>query len=196
MTSVILSTRGASVKIRHLMKDISRLVKVEEEQKWDMGKNYGELRSLMAINECDSMLFFRSTKRSDDLWMGILDGVSVLFRMHNMSTMRDCNFPVNSFKDCGYVLMFSKEFEDIEHLKYTKDVIEHIFRSNETKDKALCFFYLDGVIWVRCYKIGKKLEEIGPRLVLEVLKVLEKCFEGKALYKAEKENFFARKDSN
>ncbi|AFM97646.1 60S ribosomal subunit biogenesis RNA-binding protein [Encephalitozoon hellem ATCC 50504] len=185
MTSVILSTRGASVKIRHLMRDISKLVKVEEEQKWDMGKDYKELRSLMELNECDSMLFFRSTKRSDDLWIGIHNGMSAVFRIYSLFTVKDCNFPVNSFKDCGYVLMFSKEFEEIEHLGHVKSVIEHVFRSNETKDKALCFFYLDGVIWVRCYKIGKKLEEIGPRLVLEVLKVFEKCFEGNILYKAE-----------
>lgn len=196
MTSVILSTRGATAKIRHLMKDISKLVKVEEEQKWDMGKDYGELKNLIEINECDSMLFFRSTRRSDDLWVGVLNGMSVLFRMHNVFTVKDCNFPVNSFRDCGYVLMFSKEFDEIEHLRCAKNVIDHVFQSNEIKDKALCFFYLDGFIWVRCYKIGKKLEEIGPRFVLEVLKVFEKCFEGKVLYKIEKRDCPPEKESD
>ncbi|ADM10886.1 BRX1 RNA-binding protein [Encephalitozoon intestinalis ATCC 50506] len=196
MTSVILSTRGASAKIRHLMKDISKLVKAEEEQKWDMGNDYKELRKLIEVNECNSMLFFRSTKRSDCLWAGILNGMSVVFRIHNVFTVKDCNFSANSFKDCGYVLMFSKEFENIEHLRHAKEVIEYIFESNETKDKALCFFYLDGVIWVRCYKIGKELEEIGPRLVLEVLKVFEKCFEGSILYKLEKKDNSIAEDTN
>ncbi|KAM0672276.1 ribosome biogenesis protein BRX1 [Ordospora colligata] len=188
MTSMILSTRAASAKIRYLMKDISKLVKVEEEHKWDMGNDYHELRELARMNECDSVMFFQSTKRMDGLWIGILDGTSIFFKMHNVSTVRECNFPVNVFVDCGYVLMFSKEFEEIEHLKYVKDVVEHVFKSNETKDKALCFFYLDGMIWVRCYKIGEDMEEIGPRVVLEVVKVFEKCFSGNFLYKATKEH--------
>lgn len=166
------------------MKDIGKLVAVEEEQKWDMGKEYDELRSLMELNECDSMLFFRSTKRSDDLWMGLRDGMSVLFRLHNISTMKDCNFGVNAFKECGYVVMFSKEFDEVEHLQHVKGVIEQIFVSGETKDKALCFFHVDGVVWVRCYRIGEKLEELGPRFVLEVLGVFEKCFRGRVLYRA------------
>lgn len=187
MATLTLSTRSAPVKIRYLMKDIGKLVEIEEEQKWDLGKDYKELRKLVEISECDSVLFFQSTKRADDLWMGLLDGISVLFRIYNVFTIRDCNFPVNPFKDCGYVLMFSQEFEEMEHLKHVKMVVEHIFRSNEVKDKALCFFYLDGMIWVRTYKIGEKLEEVGPRFVLEVLRVFERCFGGEILYKCEKD---------
>lgn len=188
MTTLILSTRSASVKIRYLMKDLSRLIKCEEEQKWDLGKDYKELRNVVAINECDSVLFFQSTKKSDDLWMGMLNGISVLFRVYNVSTIRDCNFPVNAFKDCGYVVMFSGEFDEMEHLRHVKSVVEQIFVSNEVKDKALCFFYLDGMIWVRSYRIGDKLEEMGPRMVLEVLGVFGRCFGGDVLYKLGKES--------
>lgn len=188
MVTMTLSTRSASVKIRYLMKDISKLISVEEEQKWDMGKDYKELRRLMEVNECDTVLFFRSTKRADDVWMGIRDGMSVLFRMYNVSTVRDCNFPVNGFKECGHVVMFTQEFEEVEHLRHVKGVIEEIFRSPEVKDKALCFFYVDGMIWVRCYRIGEKLEEMGPRMVLEVVGVFERCFGGEVLYKIERDS--------
>jgi ribosome biogenesis protein BRX1 len=183
MTTMILCTRGASVKIRHMMKDMARLMPVVEEGKYDMRKQRREILNVMNINECDAAMYFESTKRQEALWLAKKDGRSVVFELFNIFTMYECNFPVNFFRGCGHVLMFSKEFDELEHLRHIKELIEYVLQSSETKDRALCFFYLDGMIWVRNYRIGEQLEEIGPRMVMRVKRVFGDCFGGEVLYR-------------
>jgi ribosome biogenesis protein BRX1 len=184
MATMVLCTRGASVKIRHIMKDMAKMMPVVEEGKYDMRKQRREIQDVMRINKCDSAMYFESTRRQEALWLAKSGGMSVLLELFSVFTMQECNFPVNFFKGCGHMLMFSKEFDEHEHLRNTKGLIEHTFQSNEPKDRALCFFYLDGMIWVRNYRIGEQLEEIGPRMAMRVRKVFGECFGGQVLYRA------------
>ncbi|KAF9763246.1 Ribosome biogenesis protein BRX1 like protein [Nosema granulosis] len=194
MTVLILSSRGANSNTRYMIKDICKFVKCEEEIKYDIKSDLRGLVDLMELHNTESIMYFETTKRNESLWVSHREGPSIKFNVFNIYTMGSLKFPVNCFKDCGHVLLFSGEFDEIEELKRVKDLFTQVFKAKDTKnDRALCFFYLDDKIWIRNYVITEKeLLEIGPRMVLEVDKILKGCFAGEVLYSKKVES--ARKE--
>lgn len=193
MTVLILSSRGSSSQTRYLIKDICKFLKCEEETKYDIKQNIRSLVDLIDLHKCKSIIYFETTKRNEKLWIGLRDGVSIKFNVFNLFTMKNLKFAINCYKDCGHILMFSTEFDHLDHLITVKKVFTEVFASNEVKDRALCFYWVDEKIWVRNYVIdGNDMKEIGPRMVLEVEKILENCFSGSVLYSRKVED--ARKD--
>ncbi|KKO76274.1 ribosome biogenesis [Vairimorpha ceranae] len=183
MTVLILSSRGSSSQTRYLIKDICKFIKCEEESKYDIKQNIRALVDLVDLHKCESIIYFETTKRNERVWFGLRHGISIKFNVLNLYTMKNLKFAVNCFKDCGHVLMFSEDFDKIDFLVSIKKVFTEVFKSNEIKDRALCFYWLDDKIWIRNYVIdGNDMKEIGPRLVLEVDKILENCFSGSVLY--------------
>ncbi|WUR03901.1 ribosome biogenesis protein BRX1 [Vairimorpha necatrix] len=183
MTVLILSSRGSSAQTRYLVKDICKFIKCEEESKYDIKQNIRSLVDLMDLHTCKSIIYFETTKRNQRVWFGLRNGISIKFNVLNIYTMRNLKFAVNCFKDCGHILMFTEEFDKIDYLISIKKVFSEIFDSNEVKDRALCFYWVDEKIWIRNYVIeDKDMKEIGPRMVLEVEKILEECFSGPVMY--------------
>lgn len=183
MTVLILSSRGANSNTRYMIKDICKFIKCEEEMKYDIKSDLRGLVDLMDLHTTKSIIYFETTKRNESLWVSHREGPSIKFNVFNIYTMGSLKFPVNCFKDCGHVLLFSSEFDEVDHLKTVKNLFTEVFQSNEIKERALCFFYLDDKIWIRNYVISdKELLEIGPRMVLEVSTILKGCFSGEVLY--------------
>merc|ERR1712070_1298929 len=99
------------------------------------------------------------------------------------------------------ILSFDKKFEQHAHLKLVKTLLIQAMGTprNHPKQKpfhdhVMSFHYLDGKIWFRHYQISpmtnedandperQLLTEIGPRFVLEPIRILAGSFGGQTLY--------------
>merc|ERR1711972_763090 len=97
--------------------------------------------------------------------------------------------------------MGDKHFGDISFLKLMKGLITQAFgtprnhpKSKPFHDHIMCFYWLDRKIWFRHYQIApdtvgdedhpekQTLTEIGPRFVLDPIRVLAGSFSGQTLY--------------
>ncbi len=116
------------------------------------------------------------------MWVSSIvdNGPSVKFLVHNVHTMAELNLTGNCLKGSRPVLSF-----DPAHLRLIKELLTQTFktphyhpRSQPFIDHVLNFALTeDGNIWVRNYQLvdaGAKMEEIGPRMVLEVIRVFAK----------------------
>ncbi|KAM0676875.1 hypothetical protein BDAP_002595 [Binucleata daphniae] len=169
-----------------MLKDINKVVPSVLEHKHDQKNKLVGLLELMDMNDCTSIFYIETTKRVHYLWIGHINGPSIRFKTYNQFTMQELSFPVNCSKNAGHKLIFDKNFDN--QLKLVKDVFSAVFVESEVFDRVITFFYVDNKIWMRIYAIKEDgLKEIGPRMVLEVDKVLEGCLQGKKVFQKENE---------
>ncbi len=92
----------------------------------------------------------------------------------------------------------TKQAEELSHLPLIKELLIHSFATPKTSrkqkpfvDHIMSFTFADGRIWVRNYQIVRKEEdgkesislvEIGPRFVLNIMRVFDGAFGGRTLY--------------
>ncbi len=102
-----------------------------------------------------------------------------------VSSIVELNLTGNCLKGSRPVLSFDPAFDTKAHLRLIKELLTQTFktphyhpRSQPFIDHVLNFALTeDGNIWVRNYQLvdaGAKMEEIGPRMVLEVIRVFAK----------------------
>ncbi|KAF7684492.1 Ribosome biogenesis protein brx1 [Astathelohania contejeani] len=188
MTTMLIISRGSSASTKYIMKDLSRLIPSFRESKFDNKNMLSEMSELMDMNECEHVIYFETTKRAHHVWISSANGPTMRFNAFNMFSMGELRFLANSRKDGGHVLLFTKDFEEIDELKVTKKLFQGVFGNPKEADRALCFFYLDEKIWIRNYVIEDgELKEMGPRMVLELDRIYEGCFNGSLKYKRIKE---------
>lgn len=151
-------------------------------------------------------------KRKDTyLWLANLpEGPSIKFYIENSRISRDCtinriiflsfsvhtmaelNMIGNCLKGSRPILSFDPKFDSQPHLLLVKEVFVQTFgipnyhpKSQPFFDKVYTFTILDGRIWFRSFQlIGEegRLEEVGPRFVLSLIKIFENKFSGAVLY--------------
>lgn len=182
MAAMILATKCASESVKMLMKDISNMTKTCTETCFDIKKNITVLGSYMDINECDCTIFFESTKRAERLWLAT-EKLSLRFTLHSLQSIYELSSEVNYHKNAGHVLCFTKDFEEDEALRQVKSMFEKTFvpAAGAAVERALCFYHADGIIYMRNYIIDG-MAEVGPRMEMELDKILEGCFKGATLY--------------
>lgn len=188
MTTMLICSRGVNAVTNNMLKDLERLLPSVRESKHDQKDALHDITELMDMNECTSAIYFETTKRTAYVWVTAAGGPSVRFLVYNIFTMRDLAFPVNCEKSAGHRLVFDASFAGDSSLTLVKDLFAATFGESEVFDRVLCFFYLDGKIWMRIYVIDavSGLLEMGPRIVLEIDKILEGPFSGNVLFKREK----------
>ncbi|KAL9643946.1 hypothetical protein ABK040_005415 [Willaertia magna] len=151
-------------------------------------------------------------------------GPSLQFKVENISTMNELNLIGNCLKYSRPLLHFDKNFDGIEgdkstvHLPLIKELLTQVFstpfnhpKSKPFFDHIFSFYYLDGRVWFRNYQIVTKksssgvaltgthkheytLVEIGPRFVLELVKILSGSFDGRIIYNNDP-NFVSKTES-
>jgi ribosome biogenesis protein BRX1 len=163
---------------KFLSEHIRGLLDGVKDTNFDSRSALHELRDMMDINDCDSVLYFETTKRATNLWVSSIKGPTIKLRLTDFLDMR--GFDSNVFIENGSVLDFSDDFET-GNLKIVKDLMCKIFMNDRPKDRIVSFFYVDGIIEMRVYKIDG-LVEVGPRISATVVKILESCFSGKMLW--------------
>ncbi|UYV65736.1 BRIX1 [Cordylochernes scorpioides] len=88
--------------------------------------------------------------------------------------------------------VYSKSFEKLPQYSLVRELFTQVFatprghpRSKHCVDHVLSFALIDNRIWFRNFQIleeGQRCEEIGPRMVLNLVKIYSGSFEGACLY--------------
>jgi len=142
---------------------------------------------------------------------GNTPGPSVRFHVSNVHTMDELRLTGNCLKGSRPLLSFDESFNKLEHLRLLKGIFVDTFgtprghpKAKPFVDRVMSFYYADNRIWVRNYQImeqqasnakeaheAKKSEgqsstqslvEIGPRFVLNPIRIFKGSFGGPTLY--------------
>jgi len=200
----LLSSRGVTHRMRHLMNDIEVLLPhVKKDSKLDSKSQLHLLPELADLNNCNNTLYFEARRHEDlYLWAAKMpNGPSIKMHVQNVHTMDELKMTGNCLKGSRGLLSFDKSFDDTEWGKLTKELFTHIFGVPPTARKAkpfvdhiLTFSIVDQKIWFRNFQIIEKdplvangapqttLVEIGPRFVLTPIRIFEGAFGGATVY--------------
>lgn len=193
MATMIITTKGADPSVKNIMKDLNSMVDSTIEDKFDVRKEVSLLVTYMDINDCANALYFEQSKRKQRLWVASSD-FTLRFTVLNYASVFDISSVHNYHENSGHVLAFSQDFEEDSNLKIFKSVAESAFKckENASVERAMCFFYIKGVICIRTYLV-ENCVEIGPRIDLELDRIFEGCFKGKRIFtKPEEINYTAQ----
>jgi ribosome biogenesis protein BRX1 len=171
-----------------------------------------EINELCDMKSCSTCLFFESRKGKDlFLWIAKTpNGPSFKVQLQNMHTMSELNFTGNCLKGSRPMLCFDKKFNASPELLLLKELLKQTFavpekhvRSQPFVDRVYSFNLLDGRIWFRHYQIvtptvmkdsdlvkdltkkgaeSSELIEIGPRFVMNPIKMFDGSFGGATLF--------------
>ncbi|OMJ21945.1 Ribosome biogenesis protein BRX1 [Smittium culicis] len=178
----------------------------KKDSKLDTKKNLEVLNELAELNNCNNVLFFEA-RRHEDLYLWTSrapSGPSIKFHVLNIHTMSELKLTGNCLKGSRPILSFDSNFDSSLHYKLVKAQFEQIFcvpiktrRSKPFFDHVMSFSIVDDKIWIRNYQISEKdpetgadlsqasdmsLVEIGPRFVLNVIRIFEGSFNGRTLF--------------
>jgi len=192
---MIICSRGTSFRNRHLMQDLrSILPHSKADSKLDKKKSLYLLNEICEMRNCTKCIYFESKKKQDlYLWLSNPPrGPSIKFLVHNIHTMQELKLTGNCLKGSRPVLSFDETFDTQPHLLVMKEMLIQAFgtpfhhpKSQPFVDHVLNFAFVDNKIWFRNFQIVEetgKLEEIGPRMVLEVIKIFDGSFGGACLF--------------
>lgn len=180
---MLISSRGVNATTCNMIKELERILISVRESKHDRKDSLHDIVELMDMNDCTNAIYFETTKRIEYIWIMGIHGPSIRFIAYNLFTMKNLRFPINCEKNAGHKLFFDENFNN-GNLEIVKNLFMQTFKESEVFDRLICFYYLDNKIWMRLYVIENEvLKEMGPRMVVEVDKILEGSFDGKVLFK-------------
>lgn len=181
MTTMLVTTKGTDPTTKSTIKDFENMIESTIESAFDVRKEISLLIKYLDVNDCENALFFEISKRAKKLWVATQTGTAK-FDIISHQSIFDLSTTANYHKNAGHVLIFSKDFDEDEKLKTIKNILETAFESKKdaSKERAMCFFYLNGVISIRNYLI-KDTVEIGPRIDLTMDLLFDGCFKGKII---------------
>lgn len=208
---LVISSRGITYRHRHLISDLLQLLPhARKEPKFDSKKNLHQLNEVAELYNCNNIFFFECRKHQD-LYLWITkppNGPTFKFHIQNLHTLNELNFIGNCLKGSRPILSFDKSFLENDHFKLLKEIFIHTFgvppnarKSKPFIDHVMTFSIVDGKIWIRNYQINEteqikesegsddsinpeefNLVEIGPRMVLTLITILEGSFGGPKIY--------------
>ncbi|WLF79338.1 Ribosome biogenesis protein brx1 [Lodderomyces elongisporus] len=191
---------------------LNLLPHARKEPKFDTKKNLYQLNEVAELYNCNNIFFFECRKHQDlYLWISKPpNGPTCKFHIQNLHTLDELNFIGNCLKGSRPILSFDKSFEQNDHFKLLKELFTQSFgvppnarKSKPFIDHVMSFSIVDGKIWIRNYQIsetmdvkedesgeakdidideGLSLVEIGPRMVLTLITILEGSFGGPKIY--------------
>ena len=195
---LILPCRGLSFRGRHLMKDLlSVMPHSKTEAKMRRGESLYSANEVAEMKNCNKILLFEGRKKGD-LYMWCSDiarGPSAKFQVENIHTSAELKMTGNCLKGSRPLLSFDMSFSapDKPHLHILKELFVQTFgipksypKSQPFYDRVYTFSLIDDKIWFRHYQIlpeeDGSLAEIGPRFVLNPIKVFNSSFSGETLW--------------
>ncbi|CAG8463530.1 19334_t:CDS:2 [Gigaspora margarita] len=203
-----LSSRGVNYRQRHLLNDLRALLPhFKKDSKLDQKCKLGIINELAELNNCNNCIFFEVRKRQDlYMWTSKTpNGPSIKFHVLNIHTMDELKMTGNCLKGSRPILSFDKTFDSEPHWTLIKEVFIHVIfgvpksarRIKPFVDHVISFTIADNRIWFRNFQIIEKdpmepnkkpddkdlsLVEIGPRFVLNVIRIFEGSFCGSTIY--------------
>jgi len=195
--TLIFSSRGISYRWRHLMTDLRELLPhSKSDVKFSDKANLYEINEVCEMKGCTNCIFFECRKKKDlYIWMAKTpSGPSVKLHATNVHTMSELKFNGNCLRGSRPILSFDKGFDETPHYLLMKELFSQIFgtpkmhpKSKPFIDHVLSFSIVDGRIWVRNYQIIEEADrksalEIGPRFVMNPIKILSGGFSGACMW--------------
>ncbi|KAJ2160133.1 Ribosome biogenesis protein brx1 [Coemansia sp. RSA 552] len=204
---LLVASRGVTYRHRHLMNDLEVLMPhTKKEAKVEAKQDMDLLNELAEIQNCNNIFYFEARKHEDlFLWISRApSGPSVKFHVQNIHTMDELKMTGNCLKGARPVLSFDANFDREPYLQLLKEMFTQTFgvpkgarKSKPFFDHVYTFSVVDGRVWFRNYQIVERdpetggdvqknaeptLVEIGPRFVLNPIRVFEGSFGGPTLY--------------
>lgn len=197
---LIFSSRGVNFRTRHLMQDLRTLMPHSKaDTKMDRKDKLFVINEVCEIKNCNKCLFFEAKKKQDlYLWVSNSPhGPSAKFLVQNIHTLAELKMTGNCLKGSRPLLSFDPKFDKEPHYALLKELFIQTFstpryhpKSQPFVDHVITLSIADNRIWFRNYQIIEEdasLVEIGPRFVLNLIKIFQGSFGGPTLY--ENENF-------
>ncbi|XP_055376188.1 ribosome biogenesis protein BRX1 homolog [Condylostylus longicornis] len=192
---LVFAARGISHRDRHLMKDIKTLMPHHRvESKMERSKTLSIVNEICVMKHCNKCVLFEGRRKRDlYMWLAdVVEGLSVKFLIENIHTMGELKLTGNCLRGSRPLLSFDSKFDSLPHLKLIKELLTQIFgvpfhhpKSQPFVDHVYTFTYLDKRIWFRNFQVLSEdggLSEIGPRFVLNPVKLFEGSFTGNPLW--------------
>lgn len=189
------AARGINHRDRHLMKDLRTLMPHHrDESKMERSKTLSVVNEVCTMKHCNKAVLFEGRRKQDlYIWFSnVPDGPSAKFLVENIHTMGELKLTGNCLRGSRPFLSFDPNFEKIPHLELLKELFTQVFgvpnhhpKSQPFFDHVITFTYLDNRIWFRNFQILSEdggLCEIGPRFVMNPVKIFEGSFGGEALW--------------
>ncbi|XP_071521490.1 ribosome biogenesis protein BRX1 homolog [Panulirus ornatus] len=191
---LVFASRGITFRDRHLMDDLRTLMPHSKcESKKERKDDLRVINEISEMKNCSKCVYFEGRKKKDlYMWVSSVPrGPSVKFLVHNAHTMKELKMTGNCLKGSRPFISFDPGFDEL-HWSLIKELFIQTFgtpnnhpKSQPFHDHVFTFSILDNKIWFRNYEIlgvDGKLSEIGPRFVLDPIKVFENSFGGVTLW--------------
>uniref|UniRef100_A0A8B9S8U2 Ribosome biogenesis protein BRX1 homolog n=1 Tax=Apteryx owenii TaxID=8824 RepID=A0A8B9S8U2_APTOW len=175
---LIFSSRGINFRTRHLMQDLRTLMPHSKaDTKMDRKDKLFIINEVCEIKNCNKCIFFEA-KKKQDLYMWLSNtpqGPSAKFLVQNIHTLAELKMTGNCLRGSRPLLSFDPIFSTPQYHPKSQPFVDHVFT----------FTITDKRIWFRNYQIIEEdasLVEIGPRFVLNLIKIFQGSFGGPTLY--------------
>eukprot|EP00088_Acartia_fossae_P014393 TRINITY_DN17700_c0_g1_i1.p1 TRINITY_DN17700_c0_g1~~TRINITY_DN17700_c0_g1_i1.p1 ORF type:complete len:331 (+),score=49.69 TRINITY_DN17700_c0_g1_i1:38-1030(+) len=192
---LVLCARGIGHRGRHLLQDLQNMMPHSKtESKMQKKESLFAANEMAEMKNCEKCLLFEGRKGKDVyMWAAnVARGPSVKFEVENIHTMAELKMTGNCLRASRPLLSFDNSFTKDAHLKLIKELFVQIFgvpnkhpKSQPFYDHVYTFSVADGKIWFRNFQIldeSGSLSEIGPRMVLNPIKVFDGSFCGQTLW--------------
>jgi len=193
---LVFCQRGINYRARHLMLDLRTLMPhARADTKLDRKDKLFVINEIAEMKNCNKCVFFEMKKKKDlFMWISnIPHGPSARFLVENAHTMDELKLAGNCLKGSRPILSFDKNFEENLQGNLLKTLFTQIFatppehpKSKPFIDRIMTFSLLEQRIWIRNYQIinesDMSLTEIGPRFVLNLIRIFDGSFGGATLY--------------
>jgi len=158
------------------------------------------INEICELKNCNNCIYFEVRKKTDCyMWVSKTpNGPSVRFHVTNVHTLGELKLLGNCLMGSRPLLLFDKTFDESPHWALLKEMFTQAFGTPRGHpnckpfvDHIFSFYIQDNRIWFRNYQIvekdGKKkidpeLVEIGPRFVLNPIRIFSGSFGGSTLY--------------
>uniref|UniRef100_A0A2K6PBT6 Ribosome biogenesis protein BRX1 homolog n=1 Tax=Rhinopithecus roxellana TaxID=61622 RepID=A0A2K6PBT6_RHIRO len=191
---LIFSSRGINFRTRHLMQDLRMLMPHSKaDTKMDRKDKLFVINEVCEMKNCNKCIYFEA-KKKQDLYMWLSNsphGPSAKFLVQNIHTLAELKMTGNCLKGSRPLLSFdpvSFSFS-VRGLIFLSGMIfstpRYHPKSQPFVDHVFTFTILDNRIWFRNFQIIEEdaaLVEIGPRFVLNLIKIFQGSFGGPTLY--------------
>ncbi|XP_068980168.1 ribosome biogenesis protein BRX1 homolog [Bombus flavifrons] len=192
---LVFATRGISYRHRHLMDDLKTLMPHHRpESKIERTKNLQVINEISEMKNCNKSILFEGRRKRDlYLWFSNISiGPCAKFLVENIYTMAELKMTGNCLRGSRPLLSFDENFNTKPHYGLLKELFVQIFgvpnhhpKSQPFFDHIYTFTILDNRIWFRNFQILTEdggLAEIGPRFVLNPIKIFANSFSGEVLW--------------
>nr|CAG4641764.1 EOG090X07MB [Eurycercus lamellatus] len=192
---LVFAARGITQRDRHLMVDLRDMMPHSKtESKFERKDPLFVINEICEMKNCNKCIFFEGRKKQDlFMWLAnIPKGPCAKFYIENVHTMKELKMTGNCLKGTRPLLSFDASFDTKAHWSVLKELMTQIFSTPKNHPKSQPFFdhvftftIIENRIWFRNFQILEEdgqLAEIGPRFVLNPIKVFEGSFGGETLW--------------